>query len=391
MRLDVPMDSSQSPPPNDRRHQGELVPLVPKVWPPAEDARSGRPARGADAGRDLADGFIGTPWGGSDFSAGLRAVEPAIDVPPRSADFENDEFASDRPSIGRRAYRALARFSIAALIGVGATFAWQSQGDDAKEMVRTWVPPLSWLSSVSTTTSPPDVDVAAVQTRPIPAGQRSAQDAALPQPASATPTVTAPAAAATSPASAPQLEAMARDLAVVRRSVEQLAAKQEQMAHDIAILQMVEQDIREKMSSPPQSRSVRARLAKMRQGLPLHPPRSHRRCSHRLCSHRRCSHRRRCHRRCSHPRCSHRQRLSRPLPDHLCPCPERRTLGARKSDPMRPPSTSAESDHGFELGLIDFLVVEADAEISLYRRATSVITNKVADRGQSANRLQLRG
>jgi hypothetical protein len=264
------MDSSQSPPPNDRRHEGDSVLLVPKEWPTVAEARSGGPARDADAGRDSADEFIGTPWGGSDFSAGLRAVEPAIDVSPglravepaidvspRSSDFKNDQFASDRPSSGRRTFRALARFFIAALIGVGALFAWQSHGDEAREMVRTWVPSLGWLSSVATTKLPPDVDVAAVQTRPTPAGERSAQAAALPQPAPATQTVPAPAAAATSPASAPQLEAMARDLAVVRRSVEQLAAKQEQMAHDIAALQAVEQDIREKMSSPPPPRSVR--------------------------------------------------------------------------------------------------------------------------------------
>ena len=255
MRLNVPMDSLQSPSPNDPRQEGDLVLPVPKE-PTVEEARSVRPARDAHAGRDSADEFIGTPWGGSDFSAGLRAVEPGIDVPPRS-DFNNDQFASDMPSIGRRTFRALARFSIAALIGVGATFAWQSRGDEAKEMVRTWVPSLGLLSPVSTTKSPADVDVAAVQTGPTPAGQRSAQDAALPQPAPATQTVPAPTAAAISPASAQQLEAMARDLAVVRRSVEQLAAKQERMAHNIATLQAVEQDTKEKMSSPSPSRSVR--------------------------------------------------------------------------------------------------------------------------------------
>ena len=249
------MDSSQSPPPNDRRHEGDLVLLVPKE-PTVEEARSGRPARDAAARRASADEFIGPPWGGSDFSAGLRAVEPGIDVSPRSSDFENDQFASDMPSIGSRPFRGLARFFIAALIGVGATFAWQSRGDEAKEMVRTWVPSLDWLSSVATTKSPPDVDVAAVRTGPTPAGQMSAEDAALPQPAPATQTVPAPTAAATPPA-AQQLEAMARDLAVMQRSVEQLAAKQERMAQNIATLQAVEQDIREKMSSTPPSRSVR--------------------------------------------------------------------------------------------------------------------------------------
>src|ERR1035437_5004787 len=108
------MDSSQSPPLNDQRHEGDVVPLVPKESPTAEEARSGRPARDPVARE------------GSDFSAGLRAVEPSMHVSPRPSGFKNDQFASDRPSIGRRIFRSLARFSIAALIGVGATFAWQS-------------------------------------------------------------------------------------------------------------------------------------------------------------------------------------------------------------------------------------------------------------------------
>jgi uncharacterized protein YoxC len=204
-------------------------------------------------------------------------VEPPLHAPPRYSDFKNDQLASDRPSIGRRIFRALFRFFIAVLIGVGATLAWQSYGDEAKEMVRTRAPSLAWLLPVSTTKSPPD-------------GQLSAQDAALPQSASVTQT---PAAAMTSPESVQQLETMTRDLAVVRRSLEQLvaeqeqmaqavtspesvqqlepitrdlaavrrsleqlAAKQEQMAQNIATLQAVEQDIRQEMSSPPPSQAV---------------------------------------------------------------------------------------------------------------------------------------
>ena len=67
----------------------------------------------------------------------------------------------------------LPAFFIAVLIGVGATLAWQSHGDDAKQIVRTWAPSLGWLFPVSTTKSPPD-------------GPVSAQDAALPQSAPVT-------------------------------------------------------------------------------------------------------------------------------------------------------------------------------------------------------------
>jgi hypothetical protein len=67
---------------------------------------------------------------------------------------------------------------------------------------------------------------------------------------------TAPALAAA--AISPELVRLevARDLAVMRNSVEQLAAKQEQMAQNIATLQAAEQDIIKTRSSPPLSGPV---------------------------------------------------------------------------------------------------------------------------------------
>ena len=74
-----------------------------------------------------------------------------------------------------------------------------------------------------------------------------ARDAA-PQSTPIIQTVPALAAAAISPELV-RLE-VARDLAVIRNSVEQLAAKQEQMAQNIATLQAAEQDIIQERSSP---------------------------------------------------------------------------------------------------------------------------------------------
>jgi hypothetical protein len=196
----------------------------------------------------------------------------------------NDQFSSDRPSIGGRIFRSFARFFIVALIavliGVAGSSAWQSHGDEAKAMVRTWAPSLGWFSSdwqsrgdeakrmvttwtsslgwllsASMTKSPPDLDIAAKQPGPAPAGRVSAKDATLPQSAPVT-QKPAPAAAAISPELLQQLEAMARDVAFVRRHLQQLAAKQEKMAQDIATLQAGEQDTRQKMSSSPQSAAV---------------------------------------------------------------------------------------------------------------------------------------
>ena len=83
---------------------------------------------------------------------------------------------------------------------------------------------------------------------------RPARDAA-PQSTPVTQTAPALAAAAISPALV-RLDDVVRDLAVMRNSVEQLAAKQEQMAQTIATLQAAEQqaaeqDIIQTRSSPP--------------------------------------------------------------------------------------------------------------------------------------------
>ncbi len=153
-----------------------------------------------------------------------RPYRPATGMSRRSSGFKNDPFMSGRLSIGRRIYRSLARFSFAVLIGVGATLAWQCYADQANEIVRTWAPSLGWLL-----------------------------------PASA---IKSPARAVTSA----DLEPIALNLAIVRRSIEQLAAnqdqlarKQEQLGETMTTLQATEQDIVQKISSPlpPTSRSVR--------------------------------------------------------------------------------------------------------------------------------------
>ena len=138
-------------------------------------------------------------------------MKPSIDPP--SYRFGEGPLASGRPSIGRRIFRALARFSITVLIGVGVTLGWQSYGDVVKEMLVARAPTLAWVLSVLPTKSPV---VAATSTDPM-----------------------------------QQLAPLASNLDVVRRNVEQLAARQEQMAQSIAAMQAVEEDIRQKMSSAP--------------------------------------------------------------------------------------------------------------------------------------------
>jgi chromosome segregation ATPase len=53
-----------------------------------------------------------------------------------------------------------------------------------------------------------------------------------------------------------QLPDITRNLADTRRSLGELAAKQEQIAQSIATLERFEQDVKQRLASAPQSRSV---------------------------------------------------------------------------------------------------------------------------------------
>ena len=105
--------------------------------------------------------------------------------------------------------RAVVRFSFVFLIGVGTTLGWQSYHGEAKELVRTWVPWLSWVLA------------------------------------------RAPATADTSSELGQQLKPVAIDLAQLVADQKQLATKQGEIAHDIATLQSVERDLRQNISSGP--------------------------------------------------------------------------------------------------------------------------------------------
>jgi hypothetical protein len=93
----------------------------------------------------------------------------------------------------------MSRFLLTLLLGVGATLAWQSHGDEAKEMLRALVPALDAVLPASAANSPASHRMTGA------AGQ--------------------------------QLEEVSRNLAVVRDSLENLAARQEQIAFHLQLSQ----------------------------------------------------------------------------------------------------------------------------------------------------------
>jgi hypothetical protein len=136
--------------------------------------------------------------------------------PVRGFSLEDDYFGGDRPAIGWRVLRTLIWIFAPVLIGIGAALAWQSYDSTARDMVVGQFQSLSELLW---------------------------------------PAKSPPALAATAPDTIQQLEPLVYNFEVVRRSVAQLAAKQDQMAQDIALLQAVADDIREKVSIAPSSPS----------------------------------------------------------------------------------------------------------------------------------------
>src|SRR5215467_12501771 len=319
------MDSSQSPSPDDQRrfstaeriirlNPGDLSAPSPDAEPqPAPvhpttlvpSAESFELMRQLEAlahevavvsRRDSSDQGIKVQ-DGSNLSAGLQLEEPSIRVPL------HDHLASDTPSFGRRRILTLASFFMAACNWL-ASYSRPSFGRLSATLTSFFIAGRGWLAShrssfdrrtfpilagffiaaligvavglvwqsqrVSSANSPNEVAVAEKHSGVTPVRQSTLQDAP-PQIASATQTAPAFTAPAPSAEMVQQLEGMARDLVVLRRSVEelagkqerladaqeQLAARQEQLAKNIDKAQAVQRNINHKMSPPPRRNASR--------------------------------------------------------------------------------------------------------------------------------------
>jgi hypothetical protein len=203
-----------------------------------------------------------------------------------------DDEASERKKIYNRllaiqsemerlASRGFTRYLVAICIGVAAILAW-TYGEAAKHIIATTAPELGW--------SPQTKQMIASSIEWIgwtepPAGPEStAVRPPAPQTIASTPK--APAAPSPDQQQIHQIEAdiaavrqaVERHLADVRATVEQLAASQDEMAREITKLQAANQEMLEKIPTPPPKRPAPARkptpTAKpsSRSLIPLHLP-----------------------------------------------------------------------------------------------------------------------
>ncbi len=168
-----------------------------------------------------------------------RALETSVEATPRRV---------GRTSIGRRISRGFVRFAIMMLIailtGVAASSAWESHGHEAKQLVRTWASSLKpfvnkFLNGAHLVAEQKRTNPAVTSARDV---ESQVTSTAQNQP---------PLTAKIPAESVQQLNSISQDVTLVRDRLEQLAIAQEQMTKKMASLQSVEQEIKQKMSSPP--------------------------------------------------------------------------------------------------------------------------------------------
>src|SRR6516165_8448366 len=229
-------------------HPGRLPPVQPFPRASTEAPRADAATQSRAPTRDL-------DVSNSSFSNGIGAAHGVLP-------------AAERRSIGRRIFRGLASFLIMTLAAAltaflisfaltygdrakemvmtwgsslaGPSSAWQSRGDEAKMMVKE-----AWASSKN---SPLGINPVAKQKSSTSTDQAPKREAAL----SASVAQKATHVAATvSFESLEQFKTMAHDLTVVRQKLEQLTVAQQQMTQNIASLQTLQQEIKEKQASPP--------------------------------------------------------------------------------------------------------------------------------------------
>ncbi len=273
------MGSADSQPLNDRNHEADAVSTASERPPKLEDqvkSPSDLDVVNFETGQDPYDFKLprARPFSvDSPAAETATAVGTSIDGSARPFSLK-DSSVDDRPLISRQTSRSIARFAIMVLIatlsGIVVSSAWQSYGDEAKQIVRTWASSLNglpsargdetkriinlWAASVDwlRKTFSGDADMVAARKGSSSAGQISARDGGLSQSTSSV-QKPVPVAAEIPVEWVQQFKSISHDIALIRQRLDQLAVTQEQMTQKIASLQAADQDIRQKMSSLPVS------------------------------------------------------------------------------------------------------------------------------------------
>jgi len=145
-----------------------------------------------------------------------------------------DRLVAIENEMKRRGSRGFVRYLVAICIGVAATLAWQSYGDAAKQIIATGAPELGW--------SPDAKQMIASWTLGWTKPPADSEKQALPvaQIAPSAPSI-----------DAEKVQQLTQSLAVLRQTVEQLAAGQDQMTRVIGRLESAVTELIVKIPEPP--------------------------------------------------------------------------------------------------------------------------------------------
>jgi hypothetical protein len=145
-----------------------------------------------------------------------------------------DRLVAIENEMKRRGSRGFVRYLVAICIGVAATLAWQSYGDAAKQIIATRAPELGW--------SPDAKQMIASWTLGWTKPPAGSEKQALPvaQIAPSAPSI-----------DAEKIQQLTQSLAVLRQTVEQLAAGQDQMTRVIGRLESAVTELIVKIPEPP--------------------------------------------------------------------------------------------------------------------------------------------
>jgi hypothetical protein len=186
------------------------------------------------------------------------------------SEFSVGDPITDSPVRVRPASQGFVRYMLAICMGIAATLAWQSYGHRAKQIFTTRVPELAWspeskqtvatwVEQLGWTKLPTSADAAARPSLP-----ETAQAATVGQIARDNVAPRVPIAAS---ADLKQTEQIARDVAGLRQSVEQVVASQTKMAGEINNLLVTDMEIFLKIPTPPQPPATNSRKQ-----MPITPP-----------------------------------------------------------------------------------------------------------------------
>jgi hypothetical protein len=187
---------------------------------------------------------------------------------------------------GRASRQSFVPYLVAICIGVAATLAWQSYGTAYRQIIATRAPELgwspeakqmiaSWVQQLGWTKPPPGQENTVRSSVP-----ETPQSAPIMQATAEAVAPKAPATASIDPKQVQQLEAdiaavqqtVQQQLAAVRQTVDQVAADENQMAREIAGVLASNQEILEKIPTPPAPPSPRPTAALGHKPTPTPPP-----------------------------------------------------------------------------------------------------------------------